>query len=330
MSALIVGAGLMGRWHVHALRRLDIPVSGVVDPDGDRAKGLAGGARSYGSLDEALEGADARVAHVCSPLESHFDVIVRLLDAGLHVVAEKPVTPGAPQTLELLQAAAERDLRLCPVHQFLFQPGFMRCQERIASSGRILHVDAVALSAGAADRGPDGAERVAGEILPHPLSLMRRLLGPRFASTEWQVPRGRPGELRAVGQCEDVSLGVVVSMAGRPPRNTLRIVCEQATFHADLFHGFAVREAAPVGRASKVLRPFSLAARSTAAASLNLGARAMRWEPAYPGLREMLRRFYLSLADPEPEPIPPDETIDVARARDRILAIRRGVAPSDP
>ena len=324
-SALIVGAGLMGRWHAQALRRVGVAVAGVVDTNLDRASRLAaraGGAGAYDSLDDALRRTEATVAHVCTPVESHTGIIERSFAAGLHVIAEKPLTSRASETIRLMRMAGTGGLRVCPVHQFLFQSGFLRCQEAMVSSGRILHIDSVAVSAGAVGRDPSGTEEVVADILPHPLSIMRRLVGPPFASSEWLLPRAPKGELRAAGTCGGTSLAILVSMGGRPTRNAVTIVCERATFHVDLFHGFAVKEAAPPGRASKVLRPFSLAVRSAAAASLNLGVRVVRREPAYPGLRELVRRFYASLSGPEPEPIPPSETTDVALVRERLMEAR--------
>ena len=52
--------------------------------------------------------------------------------------------------------------------------------------------------------------------------------------------------------------------------------------------------------------------------------RAARGETAYPGLRELIRRTYASIADEAPPPITPEETLAVAAARDAILASPRG------
>lgn len=323
VPALVVGAGLMGRWHAHALRRAGGFVAGVVDPDGARASELAGrSAPVFAELARALEETGTTVAHVCTPLQSHLHIARTLLEARVHVIMEKPLTDAAPETLELLRLADQHGVLLCPVHQFPFQSGFRRVVEETGAAGAILHVDYVAASAGADEPGTGSAEDVARDILPHPLSLFRRLVGGDFDSTAWSVPGGPPGEFRAMGTCRETSLGVLITMRGRPTRNSLRVVCERATFSVDLFHGFAVRDSCPVSRRSKVLRPFRLAGRSGFAASMNLAARAIRSEPAYPGLRDLVRRFYQAVDGAGPPPYSHDEIHDVAVARDRLVAQR--------
>ena len=70
-----------------------------------------------------------------------------------------------------------------------------------------------------------------------------------------------------------------------------------------------------------MMRPFSVAARSLAAASLNLARRAIGGEPAYPGLIELVRRVHLAVRDGATSPIVPEETLDIALARDRLIAL---------
>jgi len=312
---------VMGRWHVHALRRLGLSVSGVVDADPSRAARLAGrapGCAPYASVAEALTARPFKAAHVCTPLETHVDVVGELLAAGVHVLVEKPTASTARETDQLISLAAERDLVLCPVHQFLFQHGVLKALEGLRGSGPILHIDMVAASAGAVGQSPEAADEVVADILPHPLYLMRRIVGGGFASARWQRPVVFPGEFRAAGICGRTSLGILISMGGRPTRNTLRIMCMDGTFHVDLFHGFALRERAGVSRARKALRPFTVSLGAIGAAGTNLVHRVLRREPAYPGLRELILRFHRAIAG-GPLPITPSEMLDVARARDDLL-----------
>lgn len=317
----------MGRWHVSNLRRLGLTVSGVVDTMAARADSVArigGGAPVFGSVDEALAAAVHRSAHVCTPLETHVDLISRLLEAGLHVLAEKPLTESAPETERLVHRAVAVNRLLCPVHQFLFEPGFLALERDVAEFGAIRHIDTVATSAGAELPGSESPDEVMSAILPHPLSLARRLLGASFADAEWTVSGREAGELRCAGVIGGTTIGVLISMSGRPTRNTLRVLGTHGTVHVDLFHGFAVREPPSVSRIRKISRPFGVAASSLAAASRNLVMRSLRREPAYPGLRELISRFYSAVDGSGANPIATEETVSVARARDRILACRAG------
>ncbi len=320
-SALVVGAGLMGRWHAHALRRLSIPIGGIVDTDGERASRLArrvGARRVHDEVDAALSEGGYGAAHVCTPADTHAALITRFFDAGVHVLCEKPLAGTAAETTALLDSASKSGRLLVPVHQFLFQPGFLRVVAALAGSGRLLHVDFFAASAGA-ERGGDGlAEAVAADILPHPLSLLRRLIGPAFGGIEWHVLRRSPGEIRIVGAWDDATLGVLVSMHGRPTRNALRLVFDEGTWHVDLFHGFAWREDPGVSRLRKIGRPFGASLSSGLAATANLGRRALSREPAYPGLRTLVGKFWESVDRGAPPPISAQEVIDVAEARDAL------------
>jgi hypothetical protein len=111
-------------------------------------------------------------------------------------------------------------------------------------------------------------------------------------------------------------------MQARPTENSLTARCDQATIRANLFHGFATIERGAASRLDKVVRPFAATSQVLRVAAANLARRAVRREPAYPGLRELVRRFHLACAGFGPSPISADESIDVARARDMIRDAR--------
>ena len=112
--------------------------------------------------------------------------------------------------------------------------------------------------------------------------------------------------------------GITVSMAGRPTRNELQVIGAGGTVEADLFHGFSVSESPQVSRWRKASRPYVRAARGLLAAGGNLAHRAIEREVAYPGLTDLVRRFHCAAAGVEPSPIPPAETLAVARQLDAI------------
>lgn len=318
-AALVVGAGLMGRWHAHEVARVGGRVDAVVDPDGARAASLAKvyDARSFTSLDDALAAGGCDVAHVCSPADSHVRDVGAALSAGLHVLAEKPLAPDAPATADLLDRAADAGLLVCPVHQFLFQPGVLRTLESLDSLGALVLLRLTACSAGA---GPGAdPDAVAADILPHGLALFDRLGGGDVDALPWRAERPAPGEVRAAAHRAGTSFDITVSMNARPTRNSLEILGGGGSVELDLFHGFAVREGGEVSRSGKVARPFTASARTFGAATANLLRRAARREPAYPGLRELIRRFHAAAGGTEPVPIAPAEALRVARARDTLL-----------
>lgn len=317
----IVGAGLMGQWHADAVRRTGGAVSAIVDRDEHKAAQLLRlhpKARIAPDLASVLKADLADVAHICTPAQTHEVLAQQALEAGLHLLVEKPLTETAEATAQLLHLAESKRLFLCPVHQFLFQAGVLRAQNAIGRLGALLHVDTLICSAGA-ERGLQDADLIVADILPGPLSLIARFVPNAIGNASWRVEHPAKGELRASTSVENVSISVLVSLNGRPTVNALRLIGERGSVHADLFHGYSVVEPGAVSRARKIAHPFLRSGATIFSAAANLASRARRREPAYPGLRELIRRFYESLRTGESPPISPGETLAVAAARDRIL-----------
>lgn len=323
LTAVVAGAGLMGRWHAYEIDRCGGRVAAVVDPDPDRARRLAArhaDARACSDLEDALDEVQADVLHLCTPPATHEQLTARALDAGLHTLVEKPLAPDARTTEALLERARSAGRLLCPVHQFLFQRGTRRVLDELPRLGPVRHVDFTALSAGAEGGGDPGG--IAREILPHPLSLLARLVPDLLPGMRWKAAEPSPGEVRATGMGETVTTTLLISMSGRPTDNRARVVGDGGTARLNLFHGYAViSPAAPPTRARKAAGPFVLAGREAAAATWNLALRAVRWQPAYPGLRELVRAFHRAAAGGSPSPVSEEETLGVARARDRLLDV---------
>ncbi len=104
----MVGTGFIGAVHLETLRRLGVPVAGVLGSNpargAERAAAL-GVARSYGSLDELLADPAVQVVHVTSPNVAHYGQVRQILAAGRHVVCEKPLAMTAAQSAEMVAMA---------------------------------------------------------------------------------------------------------------------------------------------------------------------------------------------------------------------------------
>lgn len=323
--AAIIGAGLMGGWHADAVRRVGGVVSAIVDADRKRAVQLIQShprAIVAPDLAAVAAGGLAEVAHICTPPETHEALAQQALEAGLHALVEKPLAETGEATARLLRLAESRGLLLCPVHQFLFQEGVLRAQKTLEKWGPLLHVDTVICSAGA-EPGSQDPDRVAAEILPGALSLIARLLAPPIRRGIWRMQHPADGEVRACASIGKVSVSVLISMQGRPTVNALRLIGKRGTVHADLFHGFSILERGTVSRGRKIAHPFAQGGATLYSATANLLARARRHEPAYPGLRELIRRFYEAIHAGGESPIAGAETLDVALLRDQLLADMR-------
>ena len=129
LTAGIVGVGFIGVAHAEALRRLGVRIGGVVgsSPERTRAKAEAAGLpHVHDSLEAMLEDAAIDVVHVASPNHVHAEQVLAALDAGKHVVCEKPLGLDSGQTAQLV-AAAEASGR---VHAVCFNVRFYPlCQQ---------------------------------------------------------------------------------------------------------------------------------------------------------------------------------------------------------
>jgi predicted dehydrogenase len=317
----------MGGWHAAAIRRAGGKVTAVVDFDGARATALATrfqGAQVYTRLEDALSQTRPDVVHLCTPTSTHRQQAEQALKAGAHLFVEKPVAPTLEDTEDIFTLAGQSGLVVCPVHQFIFQDGIQRLQTWLPNSGDVVQVSFVICSAGGAGLGLNELDVLAADILPHPLSILQALL-PGSLESPWSVNRPSPGELRVTGtHCgpsrEGIGLSIEISLNARPTQNSLSVATQKATFTADLFHGFAIRLPGTVSRSHKVTQPFEISLRHFSAAAGNLIVRFLNNESAYPGLRRLVSLFYQSLSAGGTPPIPIQDTLAVARARQAILA----------
>src|SRR5262249_505352 len=194
--------------------------------------------------------------------------------------------------------------------------------------GPVVHIEAVTCSAGADSGDTVERNRVAAEVLPHPLSLFAAILGEPLAPVDWQVIASGPGELRSSGVARGATLSIVVTLAGPPTRNAPRVIGVRGSAHADLFHGFSVREFGKVSRGRKIVQPLAHSTAMFGAAIDNLARRTIDGEFAYPGLRTLVAEFYAAVRDAAPTPISAAQTLDIAIARDAILS-RAGWTPDN-
>ena len=111
IKAGVVGVGFIGVAHVEALRRLGVDVIGVVGSTPERARAKADEANLpdvFDTVEDLAKAAD--VVHIASPNHAHAQQVRSVLDAGTHVVCEKPLALTSDDTADLVARAAESGL----------------------------------------------------------------------------------------------------------------------------------------------------------------------------------------------------------------------------
>ena len=140
----VFGAGHFGRYHAQKYAALPgAELVAVVDPDPERAHALAAevGTRAATSIDEVAGAIEA--ASVAVPTHAHHDVATRLLEAGIHVLIEKPIAETIEQAdaLVALAAARGRILQVGHLQRFLLRR--MQVAERVF---RPLYIEATRIA----------------------------------------------------------------------------------------------------------------------------------------------------------------------------------------
>jgi len=118
VRAGVVGVGHMGQYHARVYAELwDVDLAGVVDIDGDRAREVAAhyDTVAFGDHRDLIGHVD--VVSVAVPTEQHFPVARDLLEGGVSVLIEKPMTPTVEEARELF-AVARRTSTLLHVGHF--------------------------------------------------------------------------------------------------------------------------------------------------------------------------------------------------------------------
>ena len=113
LRAAVVGVGFVGVAHVENLRRLGVDVVGVVGSTPERARAKAAAAALppvYESYAELLADPSVDVVHVTTPNHLHAGQVLQALDAGKHVVCEKPLAIDSAESAELLARATASGL----------------------------------------------------------------------------------------------------------------------------------------------------------------------------------------------------------------------------
>jgi predicted dehydrogenase len=145
-AVALIGGGFIGPVHAEALRRIGVPVLGLLGSAPDRAQATAdrlGIARVYRDLDDLLSDGRVSSVHVASPTPAHFEQAKRVLESGRHVVCEKPLATNSADTSALVRLAEGRPKQAAAVnYNVRFYPLCVDMQARIRRGdlGRILSV----------------------------------------------------------------------------------------------------------------------------------------------------------------------------------------------
>lgn len=114
--------------HLPSLKKLpDVEIVAFFDLDEERARKAAAefgssGAKVYTSYQELLQESSIEVVHVCTPNDSHAEISVAALEAGKHVMCEKPMAKTSEDAKRMVDAAKRTGKKLTIGYQNRFRP----------------------------------------------------------------------------------------------------------------------------------------------------------------------------------------------------------------
>jgi len=134
LRTAVVGTGYLGRFHAQKYQQLaHCDLIAIADPDAKRSAEVAAevSTSAVTSHTDLIGKVDA--VSVASPTTTHYQVAHDLLDAGIHVLLEKPMTVTVEEAQTLVALAAKRQATLQVGHLERFNPALLAVAPQITS-----------------------------------------------------------------------------------------------------------------------------------------------------------------------------------------------------
>jgi predicted dehydrogenase len=182
MDKVRVGVIGCGYWGPNLIRNFSacplIDMAAVCDSSPQRLESVRSSygphLEAVGSVDEFL-GLGLDAAAIATPVSTHYPLAVRCLEAGLHVLIEKPLAATSREAEDLVDLADRLDRVLMVDHTYLFSNPVRRIRELVefGELGDLYYVDSVRINLGLFQRDVN----VIWDLAPHDLSIVDHVLG---------------------------------------------------------------------------------------------------------------------------------------------------------
>ena len=340
----IVGCGEVARvWHIPPLLKIrGVEIAAVCDMNEQAAKQAAeriGTGSYYVDISDMLRREKLDIVDICTSPRSHTPLCIEALEAGCHVLVEKPIALSTQEADEMVRASKKNGVKLCVAHSKLFQQMTIRAK-RMVDSGHIGRLTGIDIRDAWRKDNADLANRehwyhelpggVFGEMLPHSIYLAMSFLGDievtsvqtkKLTDHGWVVA----DEMRVIVE-GDNGLGTIALSCNWPKgESTIDIFGTRRNLHISLRSALLTRYGS--GGASGLWRGLDNLNQGyqhlvcTAAAAFNtmLG----RYNS---GHHTLISRFIDSVRDNTEPPVTGEEGREVVRQMEIIVAGMSGAA----
>jgi predicted dehydrogenase len=184
----IIGCGrVTTMFHLRAIEEVKgVSVAAVADMDESRMGDVmnkSGAARGYLDYGELLGDPDVDAVAVNTPPRFHEDMVIEAMEAGKHVLCEKPLSRSVEGLERILEAQGDGGLVVMPLHNYGFTPA-LETAEKILKADEIGKVSKISLSfdnnlrsyGSKTDFRLEERYSIVEDILPHVLSVVHVLV----------------------------------------------------------------------------------------------------------------------------------------------------------
>jgi predicted dehydrogenase len=130
--------------------------------------------QTAGSTDEIFSNKKIDIVAIATPVDTHYELAMKALEAGKHVWVEKPFTSTTQQAYTLVEFAEQKGLTLFVDHTFIYTGAVRKMKELIDGNeiGNVIYFDSVRINLGLFQSDVN----VIWDLAPHDLSIMFYLL----------------------------------------------------------------------------------------------------------------------------------------------------------
>jgi len=240
LRAAVVGLGSMGANHARVLTTLEgVTLVGVADPDAARVTAAVAGRpiAGFARVEELLAETRPDFVSVVVPTGLHEQVATRVIEAGAHLLVEKPLAATLESACRLAAAAARRGVLLSVGHIERFNPAICELKERLdaGQGGRVIEVRARRV-------GPFPHRirdvGVIHDLAPHDIDVMRFLLGDEvervYAEARRHINTDNEDLFAGMLRFRAGTLGLLeINWLTPTKERTLMVLCERGMFTVD-------------------------------------------------------------------------------------------------
>ena len=142
LSAAVIGVGSMGKNHARVYNEIDIVKLVAVSDINKKNKKIADkyNCKFYDNYKEMLEKEKIDLVSVAVPTKLHREIALHVINKGIDILIEKPITSTVEEAQEIIEKAKEKNIKLMVGHVERFNPSIIELKKRINQLGKIFNI----------------------------------------------------------------------------------------------------------------------------------------------------------------------------------------------